>query len=52
MDLYPGERRDFIFVQLKNTISCIGASAILVRRHGIYVWGDNWQKAKAQYVFF
>ncbi|KAG4068295.1 hypothetical protein HA402_007815 [Bradysia odoriphaga] len=25
-----------------------GASAILVRRHGIYVWGDNWQKAKAQ----
>lgn len=29
---------------------CIGASAILVRRHGIYVWGDNWQKAKAQYV--
>lgn len=22
-----------------------------MRRHGIYVWGDNWQKAKAQYVF-
>lgn len=25
-----------------------GSTAILVRRHGIYVWGDTWQKAKAQ----
>lgn len=25
-----------------------GTTAILVRRHGIYVWGDTWQKAKAQ----
>lgn len=32
-------------------MSALGASAILVRRHGIYVWGDNWQKAKAQYVY-
>lgn len=24
------------------------ASAVIVRRHGFYVWGDTWQKAKAQ----
>ncbi len=27
-------------------------SAILVRRHGIYVWGETWEKTKAMQVFF
>lgn len=34
---------------LSNAVKAYpGTTAVLVRRHGVYVWGESWQQAKTQ----
>eukprot|EP00164_Ancoracysta_twista_P007857 GFYU01011245.1.p1 GENE.GFYU01011245.1~~GFYU01011245.1.p1 ORF type:complete len:273 (-),score=99.06 GFYU01011245.1:115-858(-) len=42
------EERDLKDSMEKAMIEYPNASAVLVRRHGIYVWGPTWEKAKTQ----
>jgi methylthioribulose 1-phosphate dehydratase/enolase-phosphatase E1 len=42
---HEAELTDTMYDKMVEYPNC---SAILVRRHGIYVWGDTWQEAKSQ----
>jgi len=42
---HEAELTDTMYQKMAEYPQC---SAILVRRHGIYVWGDTWQEAKTQ----
>ena len=46
IEIIPSESElmDGIEHVLRNYPSC---QAVLVRRHGVYVWGKNWREAKA-----
>mmetsp|Transcript_13927 Transcript_13927/g.21718 ORF Transcript_13927/g.21718 Transcript_13927/m.21718 type:complete len:631 (-) Transcript_13927:1355-3247(-) len=47
IDNRPSE--DLLADQLETVINEYPkANAVLVRRHGIYVWGDSWEQAKTQ----
>lgn len=47
IDNRPSE--DLLSTQLERIINKYPRSnAVLVRRHGIYVWGDSWEQAKTQ----
>jgi methylthioribulose 1-phosphate dehydratase / enolase-phosphatase E1 len=42
---HEAELTDTMYQAMVDYPNC---SAILVRRHGIYIWGDTWQEAKSQ----
>lgn len=47
IDNRPSE--DLLASQLETVIQKYpNCNAVLVRRHGVYVWGDSWQQAKTQ----
>mmetsp|Transcript_3941 Transcript_3941/g.6026 ORF Transcript_3941/g.6026 Transcript_3941/m.6026 type:complete len:588 (-) Transcript_3941:68-1831(-) len=47
IDNRPSE--DLLADQLESVIKCYPkCNAVLVRRHGLYVWGDSWEQAKTQ----
>jgi len=47
IDNRPSE--DLLAAQLEKAIKDYpNTNAVLVRRHGVYVWGDSWEQAKTQ----
>lgn len=43
------DNQDLLSDQLEKAIAKFPkANAVLVRRHGVYVWGDSWEQAKTQ----